>query len=75
MEAIRTCVACRAREKRAGLRRVVVVNNEYVFDDKASMPGRGAWVHDSVECVQKAISRNTFARALRVAASVATHNL
>jgi len=30
------------------------------------MPGRGAWVHETYECVDAAIRRRAFVRALRV---------
>ena len=66
MEPVRTCVGCRARASRATLLRVVIRNGELVFDEQAVLPGRGAWVHPTPECVEVAQRRRAFARALRV---------
>ena len=66
MEAVRTCVGCRTRAPRSTLLRVVAVESTLVPDERASMPGRGAWVHDTQECVDAAIRRRAFVRALRV---------
>lgn len=70
MEPVRTCVGCRARASRAALIRVVAINGELVFDERAVMPGRGAWVHPSSECLETALRRRGFARALRVSAEL-----
>ena len=66
MEPVRTCVGCRARAARSALLRVVAVDSLLVADERASMPGRGAWVHETSECVDAAIRRRAFVRALRV---------
>ena len=66
MEPVRTCVGCRARASRSALIRVVVSNGEFVFDERAVLPGRGAWLHPTPECLQSALRRKAFARALRV---------
>ncbi len=70
MEPVRTCVGCRARASRASLLRVVIRNGELVFDEDAVLPGRGAWVHPTPECVDTALRRRAFARALRVSAAL-----
>ncbi len=36
-----------------------------VPDERAILPGRGAWVHETRECVDAAIRRRAFVRALR----------
>ena len=66
MDSVRTCVGCRARAPRTTLLRVVAVDSTLVPDEKASMPGRGAWVHETIECVDAAVRRRAFVRALRV---------
>ena len=66
MDSVRTCVGCRARAPRTTLLRVVAVDSTLVPDEKASMPGRGAWVHETSACVEAAIRRRAFVRALRV---------
>ncbi len=72
MDSVRTCVGCRARAPRTTLLRVVAVDSTLVPDEKASMPGRGAWVHETDECVEAAIRRRAFVRALRVSGPLDT---
>ena len=66
MDPIRTCVACRKRATRAELLRVVARDGRLLVDDRAVLPGRGAWVHETAKCMNLAVQRGTFARALRV---------
>jgi len=66
MEGVRTCIGCRSRVDKSSLLRVVVRGGAVVPDPSEILPGRGAWVHPTPECVDKSISRNAFGRALRV---------
>jgi len=66
MEPVRTCVGCRARAPRSALLRVVSIDSMLVPDERATMPGRGAWVHETPACVDVALRRRAFVRALRV---------
>lgn len=66
MDAVRTCVACRKRAPREEMLRVVVLDGRLTVDDRAVLPGRGAWVHPTVRCLDQAVSRGAFSRALRV---------
>jgi predicted RNA-binding protein YlxR (DUF448 family) len=43
-----------------------------VRDERASMPGRGAWVHETHECMTAALRRRAFVRALRVSGPLDT---
>ena len=63
---VRTCVGCRGRESRSVLVRVVVVDGRVTVDETASLPGRGAWLHPQDACLDQAVRRRAFARALRV---------
>ena len=72
MEPVRTCVACRVRAPRSSLLRVVARGGELVADENAVLPGRGAWVHDTNACIDTAIRRRAFGRALRVSAALDT---
>ncbi|WP_308205183.1 YlxR family protein [Mycolicibacterium frederiksbergense] len=38
-----------------------------IVDTAGSLPGRGAWLHPDQECVQVAVRRRAFVRALRLA--------
>ncbi|MBV8790183.1 MAG: YlxR family protein [Mycobacterium sp.] len=71
---VRTCVGCRKRELAVELLRVVAVsdgNGEYavIVDTGSSLPGRGAWLHPAPQCVQQAIRRRAFGKALRITGS------
>ncbi|WP_354568906.1 YlxR family protein [Glaciihabitans sp. UYNi722] len=66
MEPVRTCLGCRRRADRSSLLRVVARNGEVVADHSATLPGRGGWVHPTLECVENSIKRRAFGRALRV---------
>ncbi|MFB9645966.1 YlxR family protein [Microbacterium terregens] len=72
MDSVRTCVGCRVRALRTTLLRVVAIDSTLVPDERASLPGRGAWVHETPECVDAAIRRRAFVRALRVSGPLDT---
>lgn len=63
---VRTCVGCRQRANRPELIRVVAQNNQLVIDHSKSLSGRGAWIHPSSDCLEQAITRKVFHRALRL---------
>ncbi len=63
MEPVRTCVGCRQRAKQNELLRAVAQGENLVFDRRAF--GRGAWLHQSKNCLDLAINRFAFSRALR----------
>ncbi|UZJ25804.1 YlxR family protein [Rhodococcus antarcticus] len=61
----RTCVGCRVRAPATGLLRVVVQGSSVIPDPRRRLPGRGASVHPTEECVGLAEKRRAFGRALR----------
>ncbi|MCI2958997.1 YlxR family protein [Agromyces atrinae] len=74
MEAVRTCIGCRSRAPRSSLLRVVTRESQLIADPSATLPGRGAWLHPTLECFQLAVRRRAFGRALRVTGELeATH--
>ncbi|WP_102191847.1 YlxR family protein [Microbacterium aurantiacum] len=75
MEPVRTCVGCRTRASRSALLRVVSQNNILIIDERAVLPGRGAWLHPTQECMDAALRRRAFARALRVSAPLDTQTI
>ncbi|WEG07777.1 YlxR family protein [Microbacterium horticulturae] len=75
MDPVRTCVGCRRRSSRSALLRVVAIDSRLVLDERASMPGRGAWVHDTGECLRAALRRRAFVRALRVSGALDTQTI
>ncbi len=71
----RTCVGCRRRDDRSALLRVVAEWDDtgehvarVVADPLLRLPGRGAWLHPTPECLDLALRRKAFGRALHVKA-------
>ena len=62
----RTCVGCRERAAKADLLRIVAIEDECVPDPRGTLPGRGAYVHPALVCLDQAVRRRAFPRALRV---------
>jgi uncharacterized protein len=46
-----------------------------VHDDGRALPGRGAWLHPDLVCLELARRRSAFARALRIGKQVAVADL
>ena len=67
---IRTCIGCRQRGEASTLVRIVARSDGehpvVVVDIRGTMPGRGAWLHPSEQCVALAVRRKAFGSALRV---------
>jgi hypothetical protein len=61
---VRTCIGCGARAQQADLRRLRVVTGRVVVD-AARSGGRGAWLHPSEACLERAARRKAFGRAFR----------
>ena len=71
---VRTCIGCRRRELAVDLLRMVAVSNgngqwAVTVDSTGSLPGRGAWLHPDHRCIEAAVRRRAFARALRITGS------
>ena len=61
----RTCVGCRQRAAKKDLLRIVAIEDECVPDHRGTLPGRGAYVHPALVCLDQAVRRRAFTRALR----------
>ncbi|HXY44233.1 MAG TPA: YlxR family protein [Acidimicrobiales bacterium] len=69
-EPVRTCVGCRRRAPQDELVRIVHSGEGLVVSRSA--PGRGAWLCAGVPtCLELALKRNSFSRALRTSISPA----
>ncbi|HET9380208.1 MAG TPA: YlxR family RNase P modulator [Streptomyces sp.] len=62
----RTCVGCRERAAKTELLRTVAIEGACVPDPRGTLPGRGAYVHPAPLCIDQAVRRRAFPRALRV---------
>ena len=69
-EPVRTCIGCGERSAKADLVRVVAAGDELVPDVSVRLPGRGAYLHRSLACLERAQRRKAFARALRLPAAL-----
>ncbi len=47
------------------LQRIVLSDGYPVIDDKQLMPGRGCYLCKNTKCIEKAMKKNAFSRALR----------
>ena len=63
---VRTCVGCRERAAKSILLRLVATGDDVIPDPQARRPGRGAYLHPSLDCLGLAQRRRAFPRALRV---------
>lgn len=71
---VRTCIGCRERTLAVELLRMVAVSGgdghlAVVVDSAGSLRGRGAWLHPDERCLEAAIRRRAFTRALRITGS------
>ena len=66
---VRTCVGCRRRAAKQDLLRVVSqdlgTGLQVVPDPAGRADGRGAYLHPTTGCLDQAVRRRVFARALR----------
>ncbi|WP_430413327.1 YlxR family protein [Knoellia koreensis] len=66
----RTCVGCRRTDSWSALLRVVAETDDtgairLTPDPRHRLPGRGAWLHPTGDCLDQALRRRAFGRALR----------
>ncbi|MGH3424757.1 MAG: YlxR family protein [Nocardioidaceae bacterium] len=71
---VRTCVGCRERANKSDLVRVVAIvdgaTTVVAPDLRGSAAGRGAHLHPTDRCLERATRRKAFGRALRTAGRI-----
>ncbi|WP_212845786.1 YlxR family protein [Catellatospora sp. IY07-71] len=77
---VRTCVGCRQRASATELLRVVAVASgadQFSLrpDPRRRSTGRGAHVHPTPACLESALRRRAFGRALRITGVIDTGEL
>lgn len=62
----RTCMGCNAKKKKENLIRIVrnSENNDIQIDKTGKVQGRGAYICDSIDCLEKAIKNKRLEKAL-----------
>jgi Predicted nucleic-acid-binding protein implicated in transcription termination len=60
MPAMRTCVGCKERAVKSSLLRLVTAGDVIQPDPRARLPGRGAYLHPSLACLDLARRRRAF---------------
>ena len=70
MPPTRTCVGCKERAAKTSLLRLVAAGDVIQPDPQARLPGRGAYLHRSLACLERAQRRKAFPRALRLPAAL-----
>jgi predicted RNA-binding protein YlxR (DUF448 family) len=68
-------VGCRERAAKSELLRIVAVEGECVLDHRGTLPGRGAYRHPALVCLDLAVRRRAFPRALRAQGALDTKAL
>jgi uncharacterized protein len=62
----RTCIGCMKKDSKSAMIRIAVVNGKVEVDFAARQPGRGGYLHPTVECADKFVaSKVKEFRALR----------
>jgi len=72
---VRTCIGCRERSAKSDLLRIVAVRSETGTaclhpDPRGRLPGRGAHLHPTPDCLALAERRRAIGRALRLTVPV-----
>ena len=66
----RKCIACQERDSKKGLIRIVKNKDGQIFlDPTGKANGRGAYICQSVECLEKSIKTKALNRAFKVEVS------
>lgn len=67
-EPMRTCAACRSVSAKKGFVRIVrAADGQVRIDLSGRVPGRGAYLCKSADCVARALRRKSLDRVLRIA--------
>jgi len=62
----RTCCICRSKGDKQTLIRLVAQGGSLVVDEHQRLPGRGGYVHASIECLSRMGQPQRWERALRL---------
>ena len=70
----RSCIACRGKDVKGNLIRLVKYENDIHIDMKKKLCGRGAYIHKTKECVEKMCKIRALDRAFKIKVSDKTYS-
>ncbi len=62
---MRMCVVCRENKPKKELLRVVMTDNGLTLDTTGKLNGRGAYICDSIDCINKGLKTKVFNKAFK----------
>ena len=62
----RTCIACRTQNDKRNLIRIVKNSDEIKLDVSGKLNGRGAYICNSLECIEKCIKSKALNRTFQM---------
>lgn len=62
----RTCMGCNSKKNKKDLIRIIKIQNEIVIDKTGKHEGRGAYLCNNSQCLDKAIKSKRIERALEL---------
>lgn len=71
---IRTCIACRKQSDKHNLLRIVKNDTTIKLDVTGKLNGRGAYICNDVDCIEKCIKTKAINRAFRVNADASVYS-
>lgn len=69
MQEIRTCIACRKKENKQNLIRIVAVDNVAVVDETKKANTRGMYICNNKMCINKLLKAKSLIKVIRIKAS------
>ena len=69
----RTCIVCRTKRDKSEFIRIVKTKEDIVLDKTGKVAGRGAYICDSLECINKCKKTHALNRAFKQEVSEQTY--
>lgn len=69
----RTCIVCRNTLDQHDLLRIARVNNEYMLDKFHKLGGRGAYICNNPNCIDKMLNKRLLNRAFKTNLNVSVY--
>ncbi|WP_204399395.1 YlxR family protein [Arcanobacterium pluranimalium] len=73
-QAVRTCIGCRKKDVSSQMLRLKAVQSGAQLciriDHHSQIAGRGAWIHNNLECFTQASKRRAFSAAFRASSGI-----